>query len=66
MTLDDDLLVTVCAECLRASCWQAVFQCEAWRTASTKQMRVAELRALALESSHHWAPVDGARTGDGS
>jgi hypothetical protein len=50
----DDPFVTVCAECLRASCWQTAFPCEAWRTASTKQMRVSELRPLHLEDARFW------------
>jgi len=54
---DDDVMVTVCAECLRASCWQGANFCEAWRTASTKRMRIGDLRDLALENPDFWAIV---------
>jgi hypothetical protein len=29
----DDVMITVCAECRRASCWHAIFFCENARTA---------------------------------
>lgn len=38
--------VLVCDKCLTASCWYNVFICDEHRTAGTKVMTVAELRAL--------------------
>lgn len=43
--LPDDYKVTVCAECLRACCWQGEFMCEAARNAGTVVKTVGELRA---------------------
>jgi hypothetical protein len=40
-----DTLITVCDKCHRASCWQGIFMCDAARTADTRQMTVAQLRA---------------------
>jgi hypothetical protein len=55
--LSDDLrLVTVCSACLCASCWLGEFGCQEYKTASTKQMTVAELRALDREHSDYWKP----------
>jgi len=56
----DDERITVCAECLRASCFQAAFPCEAWRTATTKQMRREDLRELDLEAPSYWDTPAGA------
>lgn len=47
-------LVTVCASCLRAACWQGEFYCDDYRTAGTVDKTVAELRALALEHPDFW------------
>jgi hypothetical protein len=46
--------VTVCSECLRASCWQGVYYCEKARTAGTREMTVATLRRLHLEHPRYW------------
>lgn len=42
-------LVTVCAACLTASCWNAEFMCDQSDSAGTVQMPVGELLHLALE-----------------
>ena len=54
--------VTVCASCLRASCWLHIFICEDFLRAGTKEMTVGELRALGLEHSDYWfkSPHTGA------
>lgn len=49
-----ETVVTVCAACNRASCWQYAFLCEEASTAATKDMRVADLLPLRLESPHYW------------
>jgi len=47
--------VTVCSDCLRASCWQYKFLCEGYQRAGTREMTVAELSALDLEHPSYWA-----------
>lgn len=53
MTIDErqpvDRLITVCASCLRASCWQYEFCCEEYKTAGTVMKPESELRQLNLE-----------------
>ena len=51
---DDDRLVTVCAVCLTAACWQGEFYCEAAKVANTTTRTVRELRALGREHEHYW------------
>ena len=51
---EDDRLVTVCAACLKASCWNYEFVCEDYRTANVVEKTVAELRALGLEHPDYW------------
>ena len=46
--------VTVCAECLTASCWNYEFVCEKYREAGTVEKTVAELMALGREHSDNW------------
>lgn len=49
--MSDDDLITVCDQCLRASCWQDFFLCDAnWNDRpGTKQMRRDELVRLGRE-----------------
>lgn len=56
---DDDRLVTVCASCLTASCWNYEFVCQEYRTANIKRMTVRELRALDREHPDNWKPREG-------
>lgn len=51
---DDARMVTVCAVCLRASCWQGVLLCEKSRNASTIKYPVRTLRKLKKESPTYW------------
>lgn len=53
---DDAIVVTVCAACLQASCWQGEFYCDDYKTAGTAEKTVAELRALNLEHPSYWSP----------
>lgn len=46
-----DYDVTVCAECLHASCWHGEFMCEKARTANTTKRPASELRRRKVE--HH-------------
>lgn len=50
-----DPTITVCAACLKASCWQGVWMCEEARGADITQKTVAELTDLALEHPDYWA-----------
>lgn len=47
-----DEKVTVCASCLRASCWQGEFYCDDYKSAGTVEKTMDELLALDLE---HWS-----------
>lgn len=46
--------ITVCAQCLQASCWQGIFLCEAARDASTTDLSIRRLRGLAYENPEYW------------
>lgn len=48
-------VVTVCDNCLRASCWpMGQFMCDNAYTAGSTTRTVAELRKLALEHPSYW------------
>lgn len=51
-----DYPVTVCAECLTASCWHGEFMCERAKDARTTVMRASELRALDREHPSNFSP----------
>ena len=51
---EEDRVVTVCDECLRASCWQGVFMCDRARNAGTTKQTVAQLRELDRENPDYW------------
>ena len=40
--------VTVCSECLQASCWQGVFMCDRSQTAGTIEKTIKELKKMNL------------------
>lgn len=50
-----DYLVTVCAECLTASCWHGVFMCQQSAGADIKTLRASDLRALDREHPSHYS-----------
>ena len=52
--VSEDRLVTVCSECLRASCWLGSFYCEKYRQAGTVQKSVRVLRELSREHEDYW------------
>ncbi len=52
--LNDTELITVCASCLQASCWQYKFLCDDFRNAGLVQKTVAELRELGREHPSYW------------
>lgn len=46
--------VTVCSECLCASCWKGELMCSESRDAGTVEKTVEELEELGFESPHYW------------
>lgn len=55
-TGDDNDLITVCSDCLRASCWQGYFFCDKAfdPDSSTVHKTRKELESLALEDPRYW------------
>lgn len=51
---DEDKMVTVCAECLCASCWQGVFLCQKSRDANIVSLPIKALRAMGREHEEYW------------
>lgn len=49
----DDDLITVCAGCFCASCWQGEFYCEDYKDEGTTQKTRSELISLKLENSSY-------------
>ena len=47
--------VTVCSNCLRATCWQGMFMCDESRYASTIEKDVQELAELNLEHPSYYS-----------
>jgi hypothetical protein len=54
IAITDDTVVTVCSECLMASCWHGEFMCDKSQTAGLVKKTVAELRALDREHESYW------------
>ena len=48
--------VTVCAACLRASCWHGEFMCDEARSAGTVEIFAPTLRKLSLEHPSNYSP----------
>lgn len=48
-------VITVCAECLRASCWHGDFYCDAYRNAGLVKKPESELERLAAEHPSYYA-----------
>ena len=59
--LDPDALITVCAECLQASCWQGKFMCDNSKNANIVEITVRSLRILQMENESYWAGSIAAR-----
>lgn len=49
-----DRPITVCSNCLQASCWLGIFMCHNARAAGIVEKTVRELRELKRESPHYW------------
>ena len=49
-----DYKVTVCDNCLQASCWQGEFMCEGSREAGTTDLPISELKKLGYEHPFYW------------
>ncbi len=52
--LRNDDKITVCAECLQASCWQGEFMCDEARYADITEKTVGELREISMEHPDYW------------
>ena len=52
--MSDNDLITVCAACLCASCWQGIFMCQESENANVVQKTRGELKALGLENPCYW------------
>lgn len=50
----DTRRITVCAACLQASCWQAVFMCQQSGSANITTRTEDELRTLGREHPDYW------------
>lgn len=50
-----DYYVTVCDQCLTASCWHGVFMCQESKDAGTKKLLASELLRLGLESPDYFS-----------
>jgi hypothetical protein len=46
--------VTVCSNCLQASCWQGIFMCYESDKAGTVEKTREELKQLDLEHPSYW------------
>jgi len=46
--------ITVCDNCLQASCWHGIFMCDNSRYAGTIEKTIEELEILNLEHSDYW------------
>lgn len=49
-----DYWVTVCAECLQASCWQGEFYCQRAKSADTMRVRASYLRKARREHPSYY------------
>jgi hypothetical protein len=50
----NDRLITVCDNCLKASCWNGIFYCDKYRTAGVTKVPVSKLRSLGYENESYW------------
>jgi hypothetical protein len=51
-----DYMVTVCKECLRASCWHWEFPCDKAQTADLVERKASDLAKLDKEHADHYSP----------
>lgn len=51
-----DYYVTVCATCMRASCWQGEMYCDDYKAAGTKEVLSSVLASLGNEHESYFAP----------
>ena len=49
--------ITVCDECLQASCWQGTFMCDRSINAGTVEKTIEELNKLSLEHPSYWKNI---------
>jgi hypothetical protein len=58
MPKSKEKLITVCAACLRASCWQGVYYCDEASNSATVQLPRSKLIALRREHPSFWRTCD--------
>lgn len=61
MSDSEDWTVTVCSECLCASCWHGEFYCSDYRTSRPVERKASELAALRLEHPSHYSKANLAK-----
>jgi len=61
---DADRLVTVCSECLMATCWHGIFLCDRSRSANIVKKPIRDLRALNREHESYWSKEHLEQYGD--
>ena len=54
----EDALITVCASCLRACCWQGKYFCDASQNADIVELPISLLTVMSLEHSDYWKKQD--------
>ncbi len=57
--LKPEWTITVCANCLCATCWQGEFYCDNFRGAGTKQISISTARKLNRENPCYWLKDEG-------
>lgn len=50
----EDSLITVCASCLRACCWQGTYLCDHAQNADIVELPISLLTTMDLEHSDYW------------
>ena len=57
--LKPDDTITVCDNCLQASCWLGEFYCDKYKEAGVVKVTVRELARLGREHPEYWAKESG-------
>ncbi len=52
--LPDDAMITVCASCMRAGCWQGAFYCDDNKRSHLIEKSVTELAKMSKEHPDYW------------
>ena len=52
--MEDERMITVCAACLCASCWQGAFMCDEAYNVGTVDLPISNLREMGREHPQYW------------